>query len=183
MNKGKVFVVIFLFVDFIILLFLLLAGKNIELMNPAGIIAYGERHTMLALVALMLLLAIPTIVILFATAYRYREGNHKAKYEPEGKNNFMAHAMWWIIPSLLVLLMAIVSWRATHTLDPYRPIASDTKPLTVQVVALDWKWLFIYPEQDIATVNYLEIPVNTPVKFLLTADAPMNSFWIPQLSG
>lgn len=183
MDKRKVFIFIFLFVDFVILLYLLAYGKNIALMNPAGIVSYGERHVILALTSLMLVVAIPTVIILFTTAFKYREGNHKAKYDPEGKGNLLTHALWWTIPSILVVLMAIVSWRATHALDPYKPIASNVKPLTVQVVALDWKWLFIYPEQNIATVNFLELPVNTPVSFVLTADAPMNSFWIPQLSG
>ena len=90
----------------------------------------------------------------------------------------------WMIPTVVIAVMIVVTWRATHKLDPYRPLASDTKPLIIQVVALDWKWLFIYPEQGIATVNFVQFPERTPIHFDLSADgSPMNSFWIPQLSG
>ncbi len=183
MSRGKLFILLFVIFDFIVLLYLILIGKNIELFNPAGVIAYGERHVIFALTIVMLILAIPVLILLFFTAYKYREGNTKVKYDPDGKSNPFGHFLWWAIPSFLVVMLAIISYRATHKLDPYKPIESSNKTLTIQVVALDWKWLFIYPEQNIATVNYLQLPVDTPINFILTADAPMNSFWIPQLSG
>lgn len=90
---------------------------------------------------------------------------------------------WWIAPTVLIIIFSVVTWETAHALDPYRPLSSSHKPITIQVVALDWKWLFIYPNEKIATVNIVEFPVNTPVNFQLTADAPMNSFWIPSLGG
>jgi cytochrome o ubiquinol oxidase subunit 2 len=95
----------------------------------------------------------------------------------------IAETIWWVVPSILILIISILNWNSSHQLDPYRPLASKTPQMTVQVVALDWKWLFIYPEQNIATVNFVQFPKDTPVNFEVTADAPMNSFWIPQLGG
>jgi cytochrome o ubiquinol oxidase subunit 2 len=119
----------------------------------------------------------------FSFAWRYREGNKKAKYSPNLTGNRPAEALWWFIPSVLIVILSIVTWRATHELDPYKPLASNVPAINVQVVALDWKWLFIYPQQHIASVNLLEFPVGTPLNFEITSDAPMNSFWIPQLGG
>jgi cytochrome o ubiquinol oxidase subunit 2 len=116
-------------------------------------------------------------------AWRYREGNHKARYTPNASTNRLAETIWWGVPILLILILSIVTWTSTHDLDPHKPLASDTPAVNIQVVALDWKWLFIYPDQDIATVNFIQFPVNTPVNFSITADAPMNSFWMPQLGG
>jgi cytochrome o ubiquinol oxidase subunit 2 len=93
-------------------------------------------------------------------------------------------AILWLIPTGIVAVMAVISWHYTHALDPYKPLTNGVKPLNIQVVALDWKWLFIYPEQGIATVNFVQFPANTPIHFSLAADdSPMNSFWIPELSG
>ncbi len=89
----------------------------------------------------------------------------------------------WAVPIILIASLSVLNWKSTHELDPYQPIASNAPPLTVEVVALDWKFLFIYPQQNIATVNFIEFPVNTPLNFQLTADAPMSSFWIPQLGS
>jgi cytochrome o ubiquinol oxidase subunit 2 len=91
--------------------------------------------------------------------------------------------LWWILPSIIILILSVITWQKTHALDPYKPIVSENPPITIQVVALNWKWLFIYPEQNIATINFIQVPVNTPINFILTADGPMNSFWIPQLGG
>ena len=108
----------------------------------------------------------------------------QAEYDPDHTFGAIGELIMWGLPSIIVIVMAIVTWDATHRLNPYKPIESDVKPLIVQVVALDWKWLFIYPEQGIATLNFFHIPEQTPIHLKLSADGtPMNSFWIPQLSG
>lgn len=181
MNKKWLFL-IFVVIDIFLVFFLILNGSNIELLNPKGVISLGERNVLLTLTSIMLLAAIPVLTLLFYTAWKYREGNTKVKYDPDNRASKI-QLIWWIIPAAFVVVLGFISWNATHVLDPYKPISSNVKPITIQVIALEWKWLFIYPEQNIATVNYIQFPVNTPVNFELTADAPMNSFWIPQLSG
>lgn len=157
--------------------------KNIPILYPKGIIALQERGLFFIGTALMLIVVFPVFIFTFVFAWRYRAGNTKAKYMPDWHDNKFAEVVWWGLPCLIILLLAIITWQSSHALDPYRPIESDKKPLTIQVVALQWKWLFIYPEQQIATVNFFQFPVETPISFEITADAPMNSFWIPRLSG
>lgn len=156
---------------------------DIPVLQPAGPIAAGERHLLIVAFLLMLLIVIPVFVLTFGIAWRYRESNHKATYKPNWDHSRLAETVWWVIPSGLIAVLAVMTWYGTFQYDPYKPIASTKKALTVQVVALDWRWLFIYPEQKVASINYLRMPVNTPVNFQVTADAPMNSFWIPQLGG
>jgi len=158
--------------------------SNVEVFNSAGSIGAKERNLMLFALSLSLIVVIPVYIMLFSFAWRYREGNKKkTKYSPELAGNRFAEAVWWLIPTVLITILSVVTWNSSHSLDPYRHIASSTKPMKIQVVALDWKWLFIYPEQHIASVNLVQFPENTPVEFQITADAPMNSFWIPQLGG
>lgn len=114
---------------------------------------------------------------------KYREGNKKAKYTPDWGHSLVAEIIWWGVPLVLIVILGVITWKSTHALNPYKEIVNGKKPVAIQVVALDWKWLFIYPEQEIATVNYIQFPENTPVNFSISADAPMNSFWIPQLGG
>jgi len=110
--------------------------------------------------------------------------NSKAHYDPIANHSTFFQLSLWTILSVTALILSLVTWKATHQLDPRKPLASSIKPLVIQVIALQWKWLFIYPAQHIATVNFIQFPVHTPILFELTADdAPMNSFWIPQLSG
>lgn len=155
----------------------------IPVLQPAGPIADGQRELLITACLLMLLIVIPVLTLAFTFAWRYRESNKKAKYAPNWDHNRAFEIIWWFIPSALIVVLAVITWRATYAYDPYKPIESSQKQLTVQAVALDWRWLFIYPEQKVASINYLRLPVNTPVKFEVTADAPMNSFWIPQLGG
>ena len=122
------------------------------------------------------------MTFIFSWKYRARKESPE-KYEPEMRDSPLAEFIWWGIPIVLVVAMSTITWVKTYELDPYRPIASDRKPITIQVVALQWKWLFIYPEEKIATINFLQFPSSTPVHFEITADAPMNSFWIPHLGG
>jgi cytochrome o ubiquinol oxidase subunit 2 len=98
-------------------------------------------------------------------------------------DNKLAEVIWWGLPFILTTIIAVLTWVKTYELDPYKPIQSDKKPITIQAVALQWKWLFIYPEEQIASLNFLQIPKDTPIRFEITADAPMNSLWIPHLSG
>lgn len=167
-----------------LLVAMLLKGNDIALLNSKGQIAVEQRRLMIVVIALMLEIAIPTLIIFYFIAWKYRETNEKASYEPNAQHSKPFVLSLWAIPSVMVLVLAYIMWPATHRLEPQKSIASDTKPITVQVVAMRWKWLFIYPEQNIATVNFVQIPTDTPVRFELTADeAPMSSFWIPHLGG
>ncbi|MBP7770324.1 MAG: ubiquinol oxidase subunit II [Candidatus Pacebacteria bacterium] len=151
-------------------------------LDPAGAIGLAERGLMLHAVEFMLIVAIPVYILLFFFAYRYRVGNKKAKYAPDVEHGKLEELVWWVVPLEIVLVLGALTWGSTHQLDHKRALEGGP-PLQVQVVALDWKWLFIYPQQGIATVNYLVMPTNRPVRFSITADAPMNSFWIPALGG
>jgi cytochrome o ubiquinol oxidase subunit 2 len=163
---------------------LLLQGKNVALFNPKGLIAQEQLNLMFIAVGLMLVLGIPALYILYFTAWKYRESNNKAKHEPNIRHSRFLDLGMWLIPGGLAVVLALIMIPATHKLEPNKSIAADAKPLTIQVVAMQWKWVFIYPEQNIATVNFVQIPEDTPVKFELTADeAPMTSFWIPNLGG
>lgn len=159
-------------------------GNDIKLFNPKGPIA-GEQHILLVYTAILLLIvAVPTLLLLYSVAWKYRESNHKATYDPDARHGKLLIGSMWAVPTLFMLLMAFIMWPATHKLEPRRSIASDAQPLTIQVIAMRWKWIFIYPEQNIATVNYVQLPVGTPVQFELTADeTPMSSFWIPHLGS
>lgn len=168
---------------------LLLAGiwymsqHNVQVLNPSGTIAERQRYLMIFTTVLGLLVVIPVFILTFGIAWKYRASNKSAKYMPEWDHHKGLEAVWWGIPVVLIFILAIVTWRTTHELDPYKPLNSNATPVTIQVVALEWKWLFIYPEQNIASVNYIEVPVDRPINFEITSDAPMNSFWIPQLGG
>jgi cytochrome o ubiquinol oxidase subunit 2 len=159
-----------------------LHGKNFAVLNPAGEVAGKERNLLLLTVALGMLVIIPVYIMLFTFAWRYREGGH-AKYTPDKAGSRWLETVWWGVPSAIILLLSVITWNSSHALDPHKALASPKPPLTIQVVALDWKWLFIYPAQNVASVNWVQLPVDTPVTFDITSDAPMNSFWIPQLGG
>lgn len=161
----------------------LLHGRTFALFETAGTIADQEKGLIIFTVLLGFAVVIPVLVLVFAVAWHYREGNTKAKYTPEVGGNRIAETIWWLIPTVIIGVLGVVIWRSTHDLDPYKALVSDTKAINVQVVALDWRWLFIYPDEKVASLSYLKFPVNTPVNFTITADAPMNSFWIPRLSG
>lgn len=163
---------------------MLLQGTDIRLFNPKGVIAEQQFKLLVFSVLLLLTVVVPTLILLYAFAWKYRETNDKTLYDPDTRHGKFFVFTLWAVPSVFMLLLAFVMWPATQKLSPRNAIAYETKPLTVQVVAMRWKWLFIYPEQRIATVNYVQIPVGRPVVFELTADeAPMSSFWIPHLGG
>ncbi|MDB5163750.1 MAG: Ubiquinol oxidase subunit 2 [Candidatus Saccharibacteria bacterium] len=174
-----------LFVAVIVALAALLRGKDVALFNAKGVIAQKESHLMIFTVVVLLVIAVPTLMLLYFFAWKYRESNPKARRATETQHGkFLAFSVW-AIPGIVLLVLASSMIPATHELDPHKAIAASGKPpLTIQVIAMRWKWLFIYPQQDIATVNYVQVPVGTPVQFELTADdAPMNSFWIPHWGG
>lgn len=178
MKKGKFILGICALICLAAVFFFVLRTDIAFVTRPKGLIAHREFDLIITNVLLMLCIIIPTVILLFLAICRYR-----AKQSESGKG-MLRQWILWIIPSLVVVVMALITWDATHALDPYKPIESDVKPIKIQVVAMDWKWLFIYPEEGIATLNFLQFPDRTPVHFMLTADgSPMNSFWIPQLSG
>ncbi|HEX7633265.1 MAG TPA: ubiquinol oxidase subunit II [Candidatus Saccharimonadales bacterium] len=160
-----------------------LRHSNFAVLNSAGPVGSQERHLLIIITLLGLLVIVPVFGLLFGFAWHYREGNAKAAYSPELDGSRIAETIWWLIPMIIIGIVSVLTWNSSHSLDPYKTLASTGKPLQVQVVALEWKWLFIYPEQHVASVNALYIPEKTPVNFQITADAPMNSFWIPQLGG
>jgi cytochrome o ubiquinol oxidase subunit 2 len=155
---------------------------DIAVLSPKGMIGTKERDLIVTSSLLMLIVVIPVFILTMIFAWKYR-GNGKGKHTPDWEHNYIAEYCWWGVPLLIIFVLSILCWKSTHELNPFRPIQSDKKSLTIQVVALQWKWLFIYPEQGIATVNFLQFPEKTPISFEISADAPMNSFWIPQLGG
>ncbi len=167
-----------------VLIAVMLRGKNLAIINPKGAIAQQQHNLLFYSILVMLILAVPTICLIYFTAWKYRDTNKKPVHEPETHHGKFVTACFWLVPTSFILLLAFMMVPATHTLEPRKALASDKPPITVQVVALRWKWLFIYPEQKIATVNYVQMPINTPIEFDLTADeTPMSSFWMPNFGG
>jgi cytochrome o ubiquinol oxidase subunit II len=158
-------------------------SHDLAILNPQGQIADKQLDLLIFASVLSLIVVIPVFALTIFIVWRYQEGNTKAKYTPDWDSSRILETIWWAVPLALILVLSVVTWRSSHELDPFKPLASSTQPITIQVVALDWKWLFIYPDQQIATVNYIKFPLSTPINFKITADAPMNSFWIPSLGG
>lgn len=156
---------------------------SIDVLQPQGAVAAKQRDLIVFTLSLALIVVVPVFSLLFYFAWKYREGNHKARYTPDWDGNKWLEIVWWGIPCIIIGILSVITWQTSHDLDPYKPLVSNTRPVRVQVVAMQWKWLFIYPELGIATTNDLRFPEKTPVNFEITADAPMNSFWIPSLGG
>jgi cytochrome o ubiquinol oxidase subunit 2 len=182
-KKYKYALLILLVLGFVALAVWYLHSTNIPVLEPKGMVGQKERQLIYMALSLSLIVVIPVFVLLFAFAWKYRESNHVAKYSPDLAGSRAAETVWWLIPGVLILVLSVITWNSSHALDPYKSIDSATKPITIQVVALDWKWLFIYPQQNIASVNFVQFSKNTPVNFEITSDTVMNSFWIPQLGG
>ena len=162
---------------------LLLSGCNMTLLNPKGQVGLDERNLIITATLLMLLVVVPVIIMTFLFAWKYRASNTNATYTPKWNHSTKIEIAVWTVPILIIIALGYVTYVSTHELDPYRPLESDVKPITIEVVSLDWKWVFIYPEQGIATVNKIVFPTNTPVNFKVTSDSVMNSFFIPGLGG
>ncbi len=156
---------------------------DFAVLNTQGLIADKQRDLMIIALLLMLVVVVPVFILTFAIAWKYRASNKKATYSPNLDGNAIAETIWWLVPLAIIIILSGFIWTSSHELDPFKPLDSDKKPVTVQVIAMQWKWLFIYPDENIATVNYVQFPEKTPVNFKLTSDAPMNSFWIPSLGG
>ena len=160
-----------------------LGGCSQGVLDPKGPIAAAERQILFNSLGIMLAIVIPTILATLGVAYWFRASNTRARYMPEFAYSGRLEILVWSIPIMTVLLVGGVAWVGSHDLDPPKAIVSAVKPVRVQVVSLDWKWLFIYPDQGIATVNQLTVPVGTPISFELTSSGVMNSFFVPQLGG
>jgi cytochrome o ubiquinol oxidase subunit 2 len=157
----------------------------VGLLNPKGVIAYEQRKLFFDTLALMMIVVLPVIIMSITFVYHYQVSHRTRDYKPNWGHSFYLEILWWGIPCVIILVLSIMTWKKTHELDPYRRIAGhDEKPMLVQVIALPWKWLFIYPEQNIATVNYLKIPLGQQVEYWITTDnVPMSAFFIPQLGS
>jgi cytochrome o ubiquinol oxidase subunit II len=171
---------------------LALSGCNMVVLNPSGDVAMQERDIIVISTVLMLLIIIPVMALTVFFAWKYRQSNRDADYQPEWSHSTQLEVVIWAAPLAIIIALGAVTWVSTHELDPYRPlnrissiqpINSQHKPLSVEVVSLNWKWLFIYPDQGIATVNELAAPVDTPINFKITSSDLMNSFYIPALAG
>ena len=169
-----------------------LAGAGMVVLHPAGDIAVQQRDLIVVATVLMLLIIVPVIGLTLMFAWKYRESNTKAVYLPDWHHSTRLEMVIWTAPLAIIIVLGAITWKTTHLLDPYRPIdrlapgqplAANVKPLRVQAVALDWKWLFIYPDLGVATVNVLAAPVNVPIDFSITAGSVMNSFSVPALAG
>jgi cytochrome o ubiquinol oxidase subunit II len=160
-----------------------LGGCSEGVFDPQGPIASAERLLLINSTAIMLVVVLPVIVATLALAWWYRSSNTRATRDTDESYEGRAEFVIWSIPALTVILLGGVIWIGSHQLDPRAPIPGNTEPLRVDVVALDWKWLFIYPDKNIAAVNHLVIPAGTPVKFRLTSATVMNSFFVPQLGS
>lgn len=168
---------------FILVLSLILSGCKMAILDPKGLIAASEKNLLVDAVLLMLIVVIPVILLSFIFTWKYRIKNANAKYAPNWAHSTWIEVICWLVPIIIIGILATMTWISTHQLDPYRPLASKKQPIIIEAIALDWKWLFIYPKLHIASLNYLQIPTHVPIRFLVTADAPMNSLEIPQLAG
>ena len=169
-----------------------LSGCKMVLLDPSGDVALQQRNLIFVATALMMLVIVPVIVATFIFARRYRASNKDAAYDPDWAHSTQLEVVIWTVPLLIVMAIGAMTWISTHTLDPYRPLSRlgpnrpippDVKPLEVQAVALDWKWLFIYPEYGVASVNELAAPVDRPVTFRITSSSVWNTLSIPAIAG
>ena len=171
---------------------LALGGCGMQVLDPAGDVAQQQAHLVIISTVLMLLIIVPVLALTVFFAWRYRASSTTAEHRPDWDHSTGLELVIWSAPLLIIIALGAITWISTHTLDPYRrlsriapgqAIAPGSKPLEIDVVALDWKWLFIYPEQGIATVNQLALPINREVRFRISASSVMNSFYVPTLAG
>jgi len=159
-------------------------GEKIVVLNPKGEIGQQQMDLMIIATLLCAVVIVPVLILTFVIVWRYRQRpNSTAKYTPEWEHNTKLEIVWWGIPIIIIIILGAITIQYTYKLEPSKPLEHEAEPIVIQVTSLDWKWLFQYPEQNIATVNYVQFPEDVPVRFELTSDAPMNSFWIPQLGG
>jgi len=183
-KRNKIFTIVIISLIVLVGIVWYLSTLNFEVLNPKGTIALQERNLIYLALLLSLIVIIPVFSLLIIFAYKYRENNpKKVDYKPDWDKNNLLEFSWWFFPAVLIAILGVITWNTSHSLNPFKPIDSKVQPIRVDVISLQWRWLFIYPAYKVATINYLPLPINTPIDFHLTSDAPMNSFWIPQLSG
>ena len=154
-----------------------------NILDPQGPVAAAEKTILIDSIGIMLAIVLPTIVAIFAFAWWFRQSNTRARYQPDWAHSGRIELVVWSIPALTVILLGGVAWIGAHELDPMKPVEGTGQGITIEVVSLDWKWLFIYPDQRIATVNTLTVPVGAPLHFRLTSGSVMNAFFIPQFGS
>jgi len=159
----------------------LVTACNRGILDPVGPVAAQEKQILINSTAIMLAIIIPTMIATIAFAWWFRRGNAKAQYRPDWEYSGAIEMVVWAIPALTIMLLGGIAWIGSHDLEPSKPLKSAVPPLKVEVVSLDWKWLFIYPDQGVATVNQLVVPAGTPVSFRLTSATVWNSFFVPQM--
>ncbi|MGV3002658.1 ubiquinol oxidase subunit II [Vibrio sp.] len=162
---------------------LLLSGCKSALLDPKGVIGIQEKELIITALLLMLIVVIPVLLMTVFFSYKYRASNTGEKYDPEWAHSTKIEVVVWTVPIIIIAILGTITWRTTHELEQSKPLVSDIDHMTIEVVSLDWKWLFIYPDQHIATVNYVAFPKDIPVKFKVTSDNIMNSFFIPRLGS
>lgn len=182
-KKAKIALYTALMLLLLVLSLVVFIRSDLIVVFPKGIIGLKQRDLLIFATLIMLIVVIPVFVLIYYVVHRYHEDADQSKYAPKWGHSTLAEVIWWGVPLIIVIILATINWITCYTLDQYRPIQSSKKPIEIQVVALQYKWLFIYPEEGFATINYIQFPVDTPVHFVITADAPMNSFWIPELGG
>ncbi len=158
-------------------------GCNRGILDPVGPVGSAEKTILINSTAIMLAIIIPTMIATVAVAFWFRRGNSKATYRPDWEYSGAVELVVWSIPALTILLLGGIAWIGSHQLDPAKPLASSRPPLNVEVVSMDWKWLFIYPDQRVATVNQLVVPAGTPISFRLTSATVWNAFFVPQMGS
>ena len=161
----------------------LLSSCNRGILDPVGPVAHAEKQILINSTAIMLAIIIPTMVATVAFAWWFRRGNKKAKYRPDWEYSGAIEMVVWAIPALTIMLLGGITWIGSHDLEPSKPLKSSVPAVKVEVVSLDWKWLFIYPDQGVATVNQLVVPAGTPVSFRLTSATVWNAFFVPQMGS
>ena len=172
-----------LFVGLVLVAAILGGCSQMVLLHPAGPIGGAELNLILEALGLMLIVVIPVIAMAIWFPLKYSASNKKAAYAPKWSSSLRIELIIWLIPVAIIAVLGYLAWSTTHQLDPYSPIDRDVRPVNIQVVSMDWKWLFIYPDQKIAVVNKLVFPVGVPLSFMITSDTVMNSFFIPQLGS
>ncbi len=166
-----------------LMLLLALEGCHTAVLSPAGPIGAAERTILLDALAIMLAIVVPTILATLAFAWWFRDSNKRARHRPDWRYSGRIELIVWSIPALVVFFLGGIAWIGSHLLDPARPLASSAKPLEIQVVSLDWKWLFIYPEQGVASINHLVAPAGVPLHFRITSASVFNVFFVPRLGS
>lgn len=168
---------------FLLLSFSVLLSSCGGILSPYGFIAGEQKKLIIMAFTSMLLVVIPVLILTIVLAIKYRAGQKSSTYTPEWAHNVKLELFWWFIPIVIIIFLSILTWVTSHSLDPYKKLEHSKEPIKIQVISLNWKWLFIYPDYGIATINYIQVPIGTPIDFSLASDAPMNSFWIPQIAG